>query len=106
MTVLTAADRGSTVLLREGDTVELRLPENGSTGYVWDLVTTPDGVELVDDQVTLPSELRPGADGERRLRFTVRGAVQGPLELALRRPWEDSSVAPAETFDVEITSSE
>jgi predicted secreted protein len=105
MTVLTAADRGSTVSLREGDTVELRLPENGSTGYVWDVVSLPDGIELVEDHVTLPGELRPGAEGERALHFAVRCAAQGPIELALRRPWEDRTEAPAETFSVEVTSS-
>lgn len=103
MTVVGPDDRGSTVLLEQGGTVEIRLPENASTGYVWAVVDAPGGLELVDDGVTLPGQLRPGAEGEHWFRFLAHPGARGAVELELRRPWDERADA-AERFDVEIAT--
>lgn len=101
VTVLGPEDRDSTVSLDVGDTVEVRVPENASTGYVWTLVDAPEGLELDEDGTTLPGQLRPGAAGEHWFRLVASGRPRGRVRLELRRPWEDD-VAPSERYEVEV----
>ncbi len=99
--VLHEADRDSKVSLAEGDTFEVRLPENAGTGFVWTVRAAPEGLELVGDGSQLPDALRAGGAAERWFRFVARRAVSGPVELELRRPWEYERF-PAATFAAEI----
>ncbi|MGC9666350.1 protease inhibitor I42 family protein [Planosporangium sp. 12N6] len=78
------SDDGSTVVAAPGDTLEVALPENASTGYRWAFEPSP-GLVILDDRV-LPSSDQPGAGGERV--FAVRVDAPGEVRARLRRSWE------------------
>ena len=92
--VLTEADAGRTVEVAPGTAIELRLPENPTTGYRWVLTLAPAACARIDgDRYLAPSGQAVGAGG---LRVVGIAAVTGSpcaLDLAYRRPWEQ--VAPA-----------
>nr|WP_277349605.1 protease inhibitor I42 family protein [Planosporangium thailandense] len=78
-------DGGSTVVVSSGDTLEVVLPQNASTGYRWELELA-DGLTVVEDRHLPPSPERPGAAGCRL--FVLRVHEPGILRARLRRPWE------------------
>ena len=82
---------GDTVELQVGDEVLVRLPENPSTGYRWELDASRGGLELAEDTYVGPRGSTVGGAGERhfRLRATGEGAAQ--VQLRLARSWEDGA---------------
>lgn len=78
------------VAVARGDVVVVRLPENPTTGYRWQ-VDTGDGVSLVDD-VGEPGGNAPGSAGERILRLQADRPGTWPVVLRLSRPWEQEHV--------------
>ncbi|WP_019588104.1 protease inhibitor I42 family protein [Deinococcus apachensis] len=91
---------GSIVDLRVGDTLELSLPGNPSTGYGWSL-NTPLGLvlEQLGDAGFRPSSTGLGAGGEVILRYRAVSAGQFLLSLTYGRPFEALPPNP-ETFDL------
>lgn len=67
------------VSLRVGEILELRLPENPTTGFRWRL-EEHSGTTIVDD--TLNAGAIPGQGGQRTLRFKM--SAPGTYEIALR----------------------
>jgi predicted secreted protein len=103
MKVVDLADRGTELVLADGETFEVRLPENGGTGYQWSVAGLADAVELLEDDFVSPEPALPGAQGVRRFRFIVRGPPSGRVALELRRSWEQTS-EPEDAFDVRIAA--
>lgn len=100
MIVLGMEQDTSEVELEPGEIFEVHLPESAaSSGYQWEVTERPAGVELVADEMIPPGTGRPGAAGERRLRFEASDAPSGALVLELRRSWE-RGVAPEKSFRV------
>jgi len=100
MVELAGVDAGRTVTVAVGEDVTVRLPQNGSTGYVWQVADLDGPASVVDDRVDLPGASAPGAGGERRL--TVRADAPGTVRLRAVhvQPWQpDTSV----TDEYEIT---
>lgn len=92
---------GTTLSLRVGDVVVLRLAENPTTGYRWEIATTQ-GFELeADDYAGAPGG-PPGSGGERALRFKAVAAGGGRIEAALRRNWEPALLSRSYTVKAEI----
>ena len=88
------ADDGRVVRLAPGDSFEVRLPENATTGYRWGLVKPVEPVlRLVDESVLQAADAGVGSGGTRRLRFTAQYAGLADLELALARVWEGTTSA-------------
>jgi predicted secreted protein len=87
------SDAGGQHDLGVGQEVVLRLPENRTTGYRWQL-SAPDGVAVEDAGYQPAPSGAPGAPGARtfRLRPTVAGTHR--VAAGLRRSWE-STAAPA-----------
>ena len=100
---LTEADAGRSIELRVGDTMEVTLPGNPSTGFQWE-------VESVDTSILKPSgepEFKPssnalGSSGQVTLRFEAVAAGQTTLKLIYHRPFEKDT-PPAQTFEVTVT---
>jgi inhibitor of cysteine peptidase len=97
------ADAGKTVAAKVGDTVELTLEANPSTGYDWQV----DKVDKTLGQPKLSRPQGPAPEGRTGAPSTVTFSwtLAGPLdvagdhavELAYRRPWEKDE-PPERTF--------
>ncbi|MDD1656717.1 MAG: protease inhibitor I42 family protein [Methanomicrobiales archaeon] len=81
------ASNGKTVTLAQGSTVMIRLKENPTTGYRWE-VTVPEGLSLVRDEYT-PDAVPTGIVGSGGIHtwllqptnagtFTFRGTYMQP----------------------------
>lgn len=93
--MLTRADNNRTAELRVGERLEVRLPENPSTGFSW-AVDENDRrlLALEDTAYALPVEAGfIGARGQRTFSFTARQPGDVALKLKYWRVWEgDGSV--------------
>jgi inhibitor of cysteine peptidase len=101
--VLGETDSGRQVETAAGSRVLVRLPENPSTGYRWQLEPFKgDAVRLEsDDYQHMPSASVPGAGGVRIFTFLAQSPGTVLLRLRLKRPWE-SKAADAKTFEVTV----
>lgn len=106
MSVHSLATTGATVTVADGDVVEITVTEQASTGFVWEVVSCPPGLELTDSTLVL-APAAPGASGRRTLRFTVTAAPTATttLRLELRRPWEPQA-APQTVFEAHLVAAE
>jgi len=82
---------GETVHVQPGDEVVVRLPENPTTGYRWEIDAPRGGVEVAQDSYDRPRDEGVGAGGMRT--FTLRAGEPGQAEVRLRlaRSWEDEA---------------
>lgn len=99
-----AAAAGPHVLGR-GDEVVLRLEENPTTGYRWQIAQSGAGeLGLVDDRfVPGAGDTAPGAGGHRIVRFVGRQPGEVRLEAVLRRSWEATGVSQQRVFVVIVS---
>ena len=97
---LTESDAGTEHSVDVGQELVVRLRENPTTGFRWDLSVPADGLALDDDSYDAEVPGRPGSGGVRtfRLRATVPGTHR--LGAALRRPWESGEGGPALEFPI------
>ena len=78
---------GTALSLYAGDVVVLRLAENPTTGYRWEIVSAK-GFEVEADDFTVALGGALGHGGERALRFKATVAGTARIEAVLRRSWE------------------
>ena len=101
-TVLTEADAKAPIAVRVGETVDLRLSENPSTGYVWSVAfDPPDAAALTGSQWTAKGGAM-GAPGVRDLSIAIRQAGKLVIRAQNARPWEgEASVTQKLDFRLE-----
>jgi predicted secreted protein len=97
--VVNQAQNGGAVSAAAGDTVVLRLAENPTTGYRWQLDSAT-GLMLSADEFSSVSAA-PGAGGERRLCFVAPAPGTFQIQASLRRAWE-AGAAPQAQFRVTV----
>jgi inhibitor of cysteine peptidase len=101
--ILTSADNGNKVVVREGGQVIIHLESNPSTGYTWeakDLDTTM--FQQVGDAVFTSSN--PGLVGSAGILVLTFQAIKpgsSTLTLVYHRPWE-TGVDPVNSFSVTV----
>jgi inhibitor of cysteine peptidase len=98
---------GSGVGLVVGDTLELVLDGNASTGYAWEIGFIDSAVlrSLGDPEyVEAGTPERVGGEGQYTFRFLAIGEGQVELTLIYRRPFEPD-VPPLRIFEVMVTVS-
>ncbi len=104
-TTLGADDNGSEVTLKVGDTFEISLAGNPTTGYQWMLMTNTEPVlDHADDPEYVPDEVDKGVVGSGgTCTFTFEALEEGQvdLELGYMRVWE--SVPPIETYTLTVS---
>ncbi len=101
--MLTRADDGTTVSAHEGDEILVRLAENATTGYRWEIDRSEGPVALVADDYRLAPDVQVGGGGTRELRFRATGPGTARLELKHWQPWEgEPSVADRFRVGVQI----
>jgi len=91
--LLTDENDNTTVTARIGDTIEVLLAENPSTGYRWEVATVDGSVLSGGESRFSPTAGGIGAGGTRHMSFRVRAAGTGRIELVHRRSWEPVSAA-------------
>jgi len=82
------AMNGRDVVVSVGESFEIELSENPTTGYRWQMSATgPSAVELETDKFE-PSTEAIGAGGTRRWTFLAVREGNDHLEFEYRRSWE------------------
>jgi inhibitor of cysteine peptidase len=91
---------GGTATAQIGDLIEIRLPENPTTGYRWQLPPLDGGatVELESDEYDVSSPAV-GSGGLRRLSFRAVREGACTIDLHYRRSWEKQA---ADSFTMTI----
>lgn len=96
--LLTAADHDKTVKLIIGETVDLHLESNPTTGYSWSSLQLPDGkiVRQTHHAYRGPAEsgqthVLVGTGGVEHWKFLAVAEGRTGLDLIYRRAWEEPS---------------
>lgn len=110
------SNNGQTIAVHEGATIVVKLPENPSTGYSWNLTGT-DGLAVTEDEYIAPETQAVGAGGVHS--WTMEPKTTGLLTFsaAYVRPWEGQQpddqtyavsfyVVPASASFITVTADE
>lgn len=86
----TGGDNGKTITVKNGDTFTVKLDENPTTGYSWNL-TVDGGLQVVDDHYTSNATGRMGAGGYHT--WTIKAVDPGTYRVMgiYKRPWESTT---------------
>jgi inhibitor of cysteine peptidase len=94
--LLTAADDGRTVDLIVGETVDLHLESNPTTGYSWNSLRLPDWKIVKQTnhayqgpESTSSTHVLVGAGGKEHWKFLAVAEGETGIDLVYRRGWED-----------------
>jgi len=99
---ITEADAGRQFELQVGDTLEIRLPVNPTTGFQWEVSDLDSAIlRPVGEPAFEPSSNGVGSGGQVTLRFQAVEAGQTELKMILHRPFE-KDVPPIQTFEVTV----
>lgn len=95
---LDAANNGVTLETTTGETINVTLDSNITTGYKWNLVTKPDAKVLkllTSDYIAPGASGTPlvGAGGKEVWKFQAVGRGTTSLKLAYFRPFDPTQVA-------------
>lgn len=94
---------GTEVTAQPGQTLEVTLAENLTTGYTWKLLSAGAPVlRLEADRYDAPAAQRVGAPGRHTWVIRVAATGDATLELAYARPWE--TVEPIRRFSLRVKS--
>ncbi|NPE29755.1 hypothetical protein HNV12_17700 [Methanococcoides sp. SA1] len=99
-TVFSEEANSSEISISMGDSIVLKLNENPSTGYSWDL-SLPEGIVLIKDEFVGPDEPMPGAGGvhEWTLKAVSKGNYQ--INAIYKRSWENVT-GEEDTFSMDV----
>jgi inhibitor of cysteine peptidase len=101
---LSEEDAGSTVELRMGDTIEVVLDGNPTTGFLWETAAVDASVlKQLGEPGFEPYTNLIGSGGKFTFRFEAVASGQTLLRLIYHRPWE-KDVPPERTFEVTVTA--
>jgi len=97
------SDNGDVLYLRKGQTLELSLNENSSTGYSWEYKSMLDTNVLKEtgSWAEYPENSLPGAPGKRYWTYRALNAGNTTIDLWYIRAWLSEPV-PAKTFTLEV----
>jgi inhibitor of cysteine peptidase len=100
---LSENDSGKTIEVTQGDTIEIRLPENPTTGFQWTVEEVDENIlALQSSEYVLPKDPEIGEGGTRVVRFQAKQAGSGEVTLKYWREWEgDSSII--KRFKINVT---
>ncbi len=86
---MTEAQNGSTTAVNQGSTITVRLEENPTTGYMWNMTTTP-GLQIINDTYE-PSDMSGtmvGSGGTRTWEISAAAKGDQKITAVYRRSWE------------------
>ncbi len=101
---LTEQNDGSEVRAKVGDTLDIRLPENATTGYRWEPDTLDTHLLQLETSAGDYPSGKPGSGGNAHFQVKVLAAGHTALSFKLWRRWEgDAGVI--RRFTVKVTTS-
>ena len=83
----TENDNGTLATVNTGDTFNIDLAENPSTGYSWNM-TVSDGLKIVSDRYIPPAQQIPGRGGVHEWTIEATGPGRQTVSGIYKRPWE------------------
>jgi inhibitor of cysteine peptidase len=92
---------GQTLEAALGQTLEICLKENPTTGFRWRMAQADGPVTTLLRDAFEPGRQAPGQPGIHRWQFKVVAAGSGPVRFVYRRSWEDDAAA-ARVFTVTL----
>ena len=99
---ITQADAGRRVRVPVGTVIDVALPGNPTTGYIWERAPgDPGGLTSVGAAQFVPDSAVEGQGGDIHVQFRVTKEGATPLALVYRRPFEKGTPS-ANTFWVTI----
>lgn len=104
--VITENDNGKSINLKKGDTIYLKLKENPSTGYSWELSLSK-GLNLLSDKYYSPESFKKsgefivGAGGIHlwKIKAVAKGSQQ--IKGIYKRSWEQET-GEEQTFKLNV----
>ena len=96
-------DLGSAVALHVGESVDIALDANATTGFQWHCKWTPEtGLELVGDEYVPDQPIIPGSGGVQH--FVLRATQAGTVTVTLQygRWWPGGEVEDPQTLTVNV----
>jgi inhibitor of cysteine peptidase len=100
---LSESDSGKSIAVKLGETLEIDLESNPTTGYSWQVVQLPVALDIESRDYLWDEPVRCGSGGREHFRLAVARAGPGWLRLEYRRPWEKAA-GPARTFELNLES--
>jgi inhibitor of cysteine peptidase len=99
-------DNGKTYTVKAGDTIEVVIPGNPTTGYAWTSALSAKDAALIQPvgkpaYASAAKDGVVGAGGVYTFTFKAAAAGEALLKLVYSRSWE--SVEPLQTFSVTLT---
>ena len=105
MMELDEAAAGQPVTTQLGQRIQINLPENRTTGYLWQLAGDCDRLlALEQDQTKMPPG-PPGAGGTRTWVFAAHAEGNCTLRFESRRSWEKHATGKILVFPVTVRRS-
>ena len=100
--IIGETERGNSFNILQGSIVSIRLEENPTTGYEWEISEIDSRVvELQDSEYIGASGNFLGAGGVRIFTFEAKSLGITPISLKLLREWEQEEAA-IENFEVTV----
>lgn len=103
---ISAEDNGSTIEMKQGQTLVLSIDGNPTTGYTWEVDSVDASVLQSEGEADYSTDfrLRPGmtgVGGTYKFKFTAANAGTTALKLKYWRSFEPEN-PPVETFEVTV----
>jgi inhibitor of cysteine peptidase len=93
---------GQVISFKNGDVLVIRLPENPTTGFRWNVKEAdPSLLKLQSDDFSPAKAGGVGAGGVRLFRFAALGLGEAALALDLARAWEPAK--PRSQFRLRVS---
>lgn len=91
--IILQSDKGKTFEPHQGDSILIRLEENPTTGYIWEVDVANDQIiYLKDSNFSTANDTVIGGGGIRIFTFTAQSPGTGEVKLELRREWEEKAI--------------
>lgn len=103
---ITETDNGKTIYLKAGQTLQLTLITNLSTGYCWSYVTKPNPAVLQQTaNYRIPFNNMPGSPATEYWIYQAVGVGSTEISLKYWRSWAPQ-IPPIKTFGVKVVVSQ
>jgi inhibitor of cysteine peptidase len=98
---LSETDTGKTVEIVVGDDLEIILPANPTTGYVWEVSSIDSSVLQSNKPSFIANNTAIGAGGMEVIPFHAIAAGKSTVKLIFHRPFEQN-IPPLKTFELSV----